>query len=178
MFTNPQCLLTAKDYSILEAMLERRASQDLLRQILQSKLSTAHVVFREDIPADIVTLNSRVRYRVNGAPAETRLICQDEIRGTVGSVLPVTQPRGLALLGLAEGETYRLPGSALEEVAVHVLEVLYQPEAAMRESARLSGQRVAPRLRLVHSVDDLVRPAFPASARVRREHDDPGPSAA
>ncbi|MGO4642607.1 hypothetical protein AB4Z43_29735 [Mesorhizobium sp. 2RAF45] len=52
--------LTTKDYTILEVMLDRRLGRDdPLVPILQRKLSAAIVTFREDIPANVVTLRGR-----------------------------------------------------------------------------------------------------------------------
>ncbi len=168
-------MLTAKDFSILEIMLERCLGQaDPLRPILQDKLSAATVLFQDDIPAGIVTLNSRVRYRVDEHSAETRIVSQGDMRGMVGALLPITQPRGLALLGMAEGQHYTLARNGRSET-ISVLEVVYQPEAARRERMRLAGIK-RPQLRLVHSAD-----ASPASAPAHVApfgFDDPGPSAA
>ena len=171
----PPCLLTSKDYSILEVMLERRPPTDtLLRAILRSKLDSARVVFRDHIPPDVVTLNSRVRYRVNDAPAQTRLIAQDEVRGPVGSLLPITQVRGLAMLGLAEGESHPVRSAQGNDDIIQVLEVVYQPEAAIRERCKLGLATIAPRLRLVHSASR----SSPVVTFAATDQDDPGPSAA
>lgn len=176
MSNAPSCMLTTKDFTILEVMLDRcHGLDDPLRPILQAKLSASQVVFRDDIPADVVTLSSRVRYRIDDGPAETRIISHDEMRGLVGSVLSITNPRGLALLGLAEGQSFTV-GEGGDRVTMHVVEVVYQPEAARRDKARLSGLSL-PKLRLVHSVDATAgnrlhqQPSPP-------DFDDPGPSAA
>lgn len=51
MPTIDSCQLTTKDYTILEVMQERRpALGDALSAILQRKISSAVVMFREDIP--------------------------------------------------------------------------------------------------------------------------------
>jgi regulator of nucleoside diphosphate kinase len=173
----PPCLLTSKDYSILEVMLERcPLTESLLRAMLRSKVDSARVVFRDDIPPNVVTLNSRVRYRVNDAPAQTRLIGQDEVRGPVGSLLPITQPRGLAMLGVAEGESYPVPSAGGDDDILQVLEVVYQPEAAMRERCKLGLANSMPRIRLVHYAS---RPALQVASAGPAETDhDPGPSAA
>jgi regulator of nucleoside diphosphate kinase len=174
------CLLSTKDHTILEVMLERCLGRDdPMRAILEEKLAHAVVMFRDDLPPTIVTLNSRVRYRVNDQPAETRIVSNDEMRGLVGSVLSITNPRGLALLGLAEGQTFRINGNDSEEMTV--LEVSYQPEAAARE-AKLTKNAPprGPFLRVVHRCDDLPEPERPARTTwsAAPEFDDPGPSAA
>jgi regulator of nucleoside diphosphate kinase len=187
MPTIDSCQLTIKDYTILEVMRERHPARDeTFSAILQRKISSAVVVFREDIPATVVTLSSRVAYRVNDGPAETRIVAHDEMRGLVGMLLPITNPRGLALLGLAEGQSMSIPTAdgGLETLTVH--EVVYQPEAARRERLKLAGgaapgswQPGGPVLRVVHRSDELRDKAEnKVMAAFDTEFDDPGPSAA
>ncbi|MER8955834.1 nucleoside-diphosphate kinase [Mesorhizobium sp. M0833] len=140
MSTIDSCQLTTKDNTILEVMQERRPARgDAFSTILQRKISSAVVMFREDIPATVVTLSTRVAYRVNDGPAETRIVAHDEMRGLVGMLLPITNPRGLALLGLAEGQSMSISTTdgGVETLTVH--EVVYQPEAATRERLKLAG---------------------------------------
>ena len=102
--------LTTKDYTILEVMRERYQGRDAtMSEILQRKISQRAVMFRDDVPPNVVTLSSRVAYRVNDGPPETRIVAHDEMRGLVGMLLPITNPRGLALLGLAEGQSMTIP---------------------------------------------------------------------
>jgi regulator of nucleoside diphosphate kinase len=175
---NP-CLLTTKDYTILEVMLERCLGvDDPMRPILQEKLKGAVVVFADDIPPVVVTLNSRVAYRVNDGAAETRIVAHDEIRGLVGRVISITVLRGLALLGLAEGQSFHIRGHDGAGETVTVQEVAYQPEAARREAERMNRTAPFPGLRLVHSSDDARAAARKAATRHVSIPDDPGPSAA
>ncbi|WP_322414421.1 nucleoside-diphosphate kinase [Mesorhizobium huakuii] len=181
MPTIDSCQLTSKDYTILEVMQERRPGGDTFSAILQRKISGAVVMFREE-----VTLSTRVAYRVNDGPAETRIVAHDEMRGLVGMLLPITNPRGLALLGLAEGQSMSIPTTdgGLETLTVH--EVVYQPEAARRERLKLAGNAVSgswrqggPVLRVVHRSDELRDKAVnKVMAAFDTGFDDPGPSAA
>jgi len=185
MRSAPKCLLTTKDFTILEVMLERcHGTTDPLVPILRRKLDEATVVFREDVPGDVVTLNSRVTYRIGDSPAETRIIAQEKMHGMVGLLLPITNPRGLAMLGLSEGDTETVLRADGVEELIHVQAVVYQPEAARREATKLGlpdAEEAAPprpQLRIVHSVDaPTVTPPT-----IRRPPsggwDDPGPSAA
>ncbi|WP_137935311.1 GreA/GreB family elongation factor [Mesorhizobium comanense] len=178
--------LTTKDYTILEVMLDRRLGRDdPLVPILQRKLSAAIVTFREDIPANVVTLSSRVTYRVNDAPAETRIVTHDEMRGLVGSVLSITNPRGLALLGLAEGERMTFARADGSEETISAENVVYQPEASLLEKAKLGqvaegGQAtLQPAPGTVHgSGNILLRAAKTMFMTDSSGFDDPGPSAA
>lgn len=186
MTTNDRYMLTTKDFTILEVMLERCLGlDDPLGAMLRRKLAKAAVVFRDDVPLEVVTLNSRVAYRIDGGPAETRIVAHDEMRGLVGLLLPLANPRGLALLGMAEGESDTILRADGTEETVTVQEVLYQPEAARRETKYLAprgpapGQVGTPTLRVVHrsdAVPEQVRAKTVAAAN--SGFDDPGPSAA
>ncbi|WP_315920602.1 nucleoside-diphosphate kinase [Mesorhizobium sp. SP-1A] len=179
--------LTTKDYTILEVMQERAIGRDeTLAQIVRRKISNAVVMFREDIAPTVATLSSRVVYRIDDGPAETRIIAHDTMRGLVGTILPITNPRGLALLGLSEGQSMEIAkaGGGFETVTLQT--VAYQPEAAQRELDKTGQTRPQPTrqrgpiLRVVHRSDDLPpRPAQKHAASGPDDgFDDPGPSAA
>jgi regulator of nucleoside diphosphate kinase len=174
--------LTTKDYTILEVMRERAHEHGAtMAAILQRKISRALVMFRDDIPPNVVTLSSRVTYRVDDEPAVTRIVAYQELRGLVGSLIPISNPRGLALLGLAEGQSMTITGYDGRPETVTVEEVVYQPEAARREklagTARLQPRRDAPILRLVPTFSSNM-PARTFLAVADTGSDDPGPSAA
>ena len=134
------CQLTTKDYSIVETMLEHYQCRDAtISAILRRKISSALVMFRDEIPPSVVTLSSRVAYRTNDGPIETRIVAHDAMRGLIGMLLPITNPRGLALLGLAEGQTITIPKADGTFETLTVQEVVYQPEAAKRERMNLAN---------------------------------------
>ncbi|MER9670507.1 nucleoside-diphosphate kinase [Mesorhizobium sp. M0203] len=187
MLNIDSCQLTTKDYTILEVMRERHpARSETFSDILQRKISSAVVVFREDIPATVVTLSSRVAYRVSDGPAEIRIVAHDEMRGLVGMLLPITNPRGLALHGLAEGQSMSIPTADGGLETLTVQEVVYQPEAARRERLKLAGgvepgssRPDGPVLRVVYRSEELQDKAEnKVVAAFNTGFNDPGPSAA
>lgn len=127
------CILTTKDFTILEVMLDRCTDrQDPMALLLRRKIDSATVVFRDDVPPTAATLSSRVTYRVNRREADSRILSHDRMNSPVGLFLPVTTRLGLALLGLSEGQ--RCSFDTADGVDSVLLEaVLYQPEAARRE---------------------------------------------
>lgn len=167
--------LTTKDFAILETMLDRAEHRPLM-PLLRRKLAGATVVFRDSVDPDVVTLNSRVAFRIDDGPTETRIVVQGEPRGFVGMTLPITIPRGLAMLGLAAGSVAELArdDGSVEQLAVD--DVLFQPEAAKWPVAlRGTGEARAaatPFLRLVHSAEP------PATVSPPHNDDDPDPFAA
>ena len=186
MYTD-NCQLTTKDYTILEVVRDRHPMRDeTFSATLQRKISSAVVMLRDDIPPNVVTLNSRIAYRVNDGPAETRIIAHDQMRGLVGMLLPITNVRGLALLGLAEGQSISIPTADGRPETLTVHEVVYQPEAARRERLKLAGvvasepQRPTESgLRVVHRSDGpRDKPRNQVAAAFDAGFDDPGPPAA
>ena len=142
MFASDVCQLTTKDYTILEIMREQPFGLDeLMRSILDRKLSNAIVALRDDIPADVVTVGSRVTYRIDDGRAETRIVAGDDFHGLSGllPVAPISHPRGLAMLGLAEGDSATLHPHDGPAETIAVLEVVHQPEAARLDSRRLDS---------------------------------------
>ena len=174
------CILTTKDFSILEAMRDRCLGRDdPLASLLQEKLESALVVIGEYIPANVATLNSRIAFRIDGRGPDTRILSSERATSPIGLSLSIATPRGLALLGLAEGGEFHLPDRKGGMVVVTLEKVQYQPEAARREkrpvTTSISSAGRRPTLKLIRG--SLVdRPSSPAIGP--GGFDDPGPSAA
>lgn len=131
------CILTMKDFTILEAMLDNPFVRDIrLIPVLKRKLSSAIVMFREDLPGNVASLNCRVSFRVNGKPSETRVLSHGRMTSPIGMLLPVTTLRGLALLGLTEGQEFVLTNVDDIQERIVLEAVHYQRE---REMQALSG---------------------------------------
>jgi regulator of nucleoside diphosphate kinase len=178
------CRLTERDFSVLEAILRRRqALGDPVAPLIDRKLATAHVVPANMIEAGVATLNSRVVFRVDAGAAETRLLVEREAQGAIGLGLLITTRRGLALLGMAEGQTAVIERRAGDSETVRLEQVLYQPEAARKRlaAAPTPPSRGGPRLTLVHSAPTHRHP-LGEFGKIRQRWDDngddPGPSAA
>lgn len=175
------CILTTKDLTILEVMLDRCLGRDdPMAPLLRRKIDGAEIVFRDDVPSDVATLSSRVVFSVDGREPDTRVISHDRMNSPTGLFLPVTTLRGLALLGLSEGQSFSLRGldQALETVRLE--RVLYQPEAARREKAIFDrAGTVTPRkpaLRLIRGA--LYDHAGIDPVELAGSYDPDGPSAA
>ncbi len=174
------CILTTKDFTILEVMRDRcLGMDDPLAPILKRKIESAVVVFRDDVPVNVATLSSRVTFRVDGREPDTRVLSHDRTTSPVGMFLPITTPRGLALLGLAEGQDFVLTNHEGRDERVVLEKVQYQPEAARRDkeamaslSARTQGK---PSLRVIRGAFHDQPRLVPAGSD---DFDDPGPSAA
>ena len=178
--TRETCFLTTKDFTILEVMLDRcLGKNDPLAPILRRKIESATVMFRDDIPVNVATLSSRVTFSVNGREPDSRIISHDRMTSPIGLFLPITTARGLALLGLSEGQEFAIANAGGEEDRLLLHEVHYQPEAARREKEALERMNPPtsgkPSLRVIsgafHDQPRLVPVGHDG-------FDDPGPSVA
>lgn len=170
-----RCRLAHRDWAALRTLLERCPATDgRLAQRLRSKLVAADVIDGADIAPDMVTLDSRVAFTVDGGSVQTRVLVRAGTPESPGLTLPVTQPRALALLGLRTGESAPVHRDDGVEEIVRVEDVPFQPPAARWSAlSRAAPGRAA--LRLVHSAA-APRPQLPFSSA--DGNDDPGPSAA
>lgn len=178
--SNDNIILTTKDFTILEVLRDRHHDQTgLLMPLIRNKMEKAIVVFREDLPGDIASINSRVRSRVAASESDTRVISTGQTHGPVGMFLPITTLRGLALLGLREGQAMSLVNmnGVTEKIVLEKVE--YQPEASRREREALGQEELTverkPMLRVITGGLDRNRSM---SSVLAGGFDDPGPSAA
>jgi regulator of nucleoside diphosphate kinase len=125
--------LTTGDFMILEVMQKHCIGcSDTFSLILKQKIDSAIVVFRDDLPDDVASLNSRIAFSVNGKNNGTRVIAHDHVDYPVGISLPITTVSGLALLGLAEGQAFVVPNADGTKDRIVLDKVFFQPQAERR----------------------------------------------
>ena len=99
-------------------------------QSLEEELDRAQVLAPAEIPADVVTMNSRVRVTdLDRGDNMVVTIVYPRLASAAKGRVSVLAPIGTALLGSRAGETveWQTPGGVRR---LRVDEVLYQPEAA------------------------------------------------
>ena len=96
---------------------------------LARELDQAVVVGPDEVPPDVVTMNSRARLRDGRRTWTMTLVFPEDANPEEGAI-SVLAPLGAALLGCRVGHAvrFRVPGGAEREC--DILSVLYQPEAA------------------------------------------------
>ena len=133
-------VVTTRDFMVLEELARLRLRpDDPARHALLDALEQCQVVPPDKVAAEVVTLDSRVVFRVDAGTAEERVVGLPDAHGVPGWSLPVTTPRGLAMLGLRAGSTiisHRRDGSSER---IEILSVPYQPEQAARGWRAQSG---------------------------------------
>ena len=126
----PPITMSSLDYQRLERLLESDAAQRLAGiDALASEMDRANVVAPREVPPDVVTMNSTIRFRDEGSGKEFELTLvypQDAGRSETISILA---PVGSALLGLSVGQSiaWQLPAGRTADL--RVLQVVRQPEA-------------------------------------------------
>ncbi len=134
-------VLSVRDFAALERLARLRLRpDDPISAALLRKLDRCRVVRADAIGADVATLGSRVVFSADGGPPEARVLVLPTRTSAAGWTLPVTTPRGLALLGHAVGAVVPVAGEdgSVGET-LHLLSVAYQPEAAEAAAAMVRG---------------------------------------
>lgn len=130
MTTQPPIIITRTDLQRLEAMLERLETFSTTAEALEQELTRAQVVALSEIPAGVVTMNSRVHCREEASGKDYHLtLVFPEQAGGEGTV-SVLAPVGCALLGLSVGQHIDWPAPGGKILKLTLLAVEYQPEAA------------------------------------------------
>jgi regulator of nucleoside diphosphate kinase len=128
----PRIVVTSSDLQRLRTLIDSAglSSQEAV-ELLDSELLRAEVVEPEEVPPDVVTMNSRVVYEDEDShlKREVTLSYPKDASLQQGRV-SVLAPVGAALLGLSVGQEaqWQPPGGARRRL--RVLAVPYQPQAA------------------------------------------------
>lgn len=126
----PDIVVSSLDMERLEALFDSLPAAEASKHAgLLDELSRAEVVEPDAVPPDVVTMNSRVRFELDGRPEQfgMSLAYPKDMDGS-GSKISILTPVGTALLGLKIGESIqwqRLDGTPFH---VKVCGIEWQPE--------------------------------------------------
>ncbi|MEO4048680.1 nucleoside diphosphate kinase regulator [Pseudomonas sp. CAU 1711] len=130
MSSTPPIIITRLDLQRLERLLDAQEDFGPGAEALERELARALVVGHDEVPAGVVTMNSRVHCREEGSGKDWHLtLVFPEDAGGEGRV-SILAPVGSALLGLSVGQQIDWPGPAGKSLRLSLLAVEYQPEAA------------------------------------------------
>lgn len=129
--TKPAIVLSTLDMDRIEALMAKLPSNFPGRDTLQAELDRADVLDPQDMPADVVTMNSTVCFTLleSGTQQTLTLVYPKEADGSPDKV-SVFAPVGMALLGLRVGDALSLPSPNGKSMTVQVQAITYQPESA------------------------------------------------
>lgn len=131
---NKKIYITETDLQKLSEVI-RTARQGEYRnsiylQQLEEELKRAEIVTPQDIPADVITMNSRVILRdlENQEDLDLTLVFPEDST-TAEESISILAPIGIAMIGYRAGDsfTWETPGGMR---SLRVERVLYQPEAS------------------------------------------------
>ena len=128
----PPITLSSRDLARLEALIDSPALQrHPAAQALAAELARAHVVAPEQMPADVVTMNSRIDFidETSGGRRSLTLVYPQDADAAHHRV-SVLAPVGSALLGLRIGDAIDWPAPSGTTLRLRVAAIGYQPEAA------------------------------------------------
>lgn len=124
-------ILTVRDFAALERLARLQLGPDNPAALaLVQKLDRARIVRVDAIGADIATLGSRVVFASRTEVPEARVLTLPAQHAAAGWTLPVTTPRGMALLGRAAGSEFAVTGRDGTREQLRLIAVVQQPEAA------------------------------------------------
>ncbi|HQR04113.1 MAG: nucleoside diphosphate kinase regulator [Proteobacteria bacterium] len=118
------------DLARLQRLLDQNDGDDrAYLDALRERLAQAQGVEPREIPADVVTMNSRVVYQDDDASMTLTLVYPEQADAAAGRV-SVLSPIGSALLGAHTGQsvTCRFPDGREKMLKVRTIE--FQPEAS------------------------------------------------
>ena len=126
--------VTELDYNRLSGLIDRTRERNGVDREYLNKLETeldrAEIVDPQKIPADVVTMRSKVRLTdlVSGESNTYSLVFPTEANFAEGKI-SVLAPIGTAILGYRRGDTIEWPvPSGVRKLKID--EILYQPESA------------------------------------------------
>ncbi len=134
MTAKPPLVISSLDADRLDRMLHGLPPDAFAgRQALEAELLRANVVEPSEVPEDVVTMNSTVRFRVlNSGEVFTLTLVYPKDMDDTGAKISILAPLGTALLGLSQGDEIDWPKPGGGVVRVRIEEVAFQPERAGR----------------------------------------------
>lgn len=130
MNRKPEITVSSRDTDRLDNLLERLPAGSFPgEEALRAELERATVVAPDEVPADVVTMNSTVRFRMAESGKEFRMtLVYPRDLGEGSDRISILAPVGSALLGLSVGEQIEWPRPGGGRIKLTIAEVLYQPE--------------------------------------------------
>ena len=128
--SDPRIIVSSRDLERLEKLLESLPAGAFPgKSALESELGRAEVVEPEQIPPNVVTMNSTVRFvfTESGEDFRLTLVYPKDAQGEHDRI-SILAPVGSALLGLAAGDEIQWPKPGGGMMTVRVIDVSYQPE--------------------------------------------------
>ena len=130
MSTKPTLIISSLDAERLEALLDSLPNSKFpARAGLEAELARATIVPPKEVPPTVVTMNSTMKFTVDGSNEEFRLtLVYPKDMDAKGGCISVLAPVGSALLGLSQGDRIEWPKPGGGTLKVCIDKIIYQPE--------------------------------------------------
>lgn len=127
--SRPKIIVSTLDAERIEQLLDGLPHNAAIKDELETELLRADVVEPTEIPANVVTMNSTVRFKVASSPEEFELtLVYPKDLDASGKKISILAPIGSALLGLTQGDQIQWPTPDGGVQQVTIQEITYQPE--------------------------------------------------
>ncbi|MDG5499570.1 nucleoside diphosphate kinase regulator [Marinobacter sp. BGYM27] len=132
MSDRPAITITQQDHDRLWVMLERQTADTETTIGLEEELSRATLVPAGNLPANIVAMNSTVRFmnEDNQREHELKLVYPSDAKGAEGCV-SILAPAGSALLGLSVGDRIEWPVNGRNMLHLKIIQVTDSSQPAV-----------------------------------------------
>lgn len=130
MNEKPEIIISSLDAERLEKLLESLPKNSFPgMEDLEAELNRAKVIEPKDIPPNVVTMNSTVRFMTESSnEAFCMTLVYPKDKDVAGDKISILAPVGSALLGLSQGDEIEWPKPGGGVLRVRIKEVTYQPE--------------------------------------------------
>lgn len=127
--TFPNIVITQRDASRLEALLDGLSGTEFPgRGQLQAELMRASIVNSDEVPSNVVTMNSTVVFKAGeGKEFSLKLVYPKDSDGS-SEKISILAPVGSAMLGLKEGDSISWPVHGGATIDVTIIRIAEQPE--------------------------------------------------
>ncbi len=128
MNAQDKLILTQNDFQKLSALIGS-TNQEMV-ELLEDELSRVMVVADDELPKDVVSMNSKVSFQDLDTQAEfvVTLVYPHDAKIEENKI-SILAPVGSALIGLRVGQDIRWPVPNGKEKRLKVTSVIYQPES-------------------------------------------------
>ena len=125
---NNAIIVSTLDMDRISALMDKlpNLSQELER--LENELDRATVLAPEEIPADVITMNSTVKFKFQGSDdvMQKTLVYPHDVNNS--DDISIFAPVGSALLGLSKGQQLTWPMPNGVERTIEIIDIIEQPE--------------------------------------------------
>ena len=132
MNSQPDIIISELDYSRIDNLLRTTAGiATNIKSALLTELERAELVAPEQIPANVVTMNSQVKFSVisTGVTFTLKLVYPKDMDDS-GNTISILAPVGSAMLGLKEGDEIDWQDGQGGMLQGRIEAIEYQPERA------------------------------------------------